>query len=463
MITSVTLKNFKAFSNLQKLLIPPITILSGTNSSGKSSVLHSLLLLKQSLSQELPEQALILDGQYLQYTHLKEISFGVPHPESASIEYQFEIKEDDDFYGRISFEIRHKPLPQANKRKGPAINSLSWWDAEAEKEITINLRSGIYKCPMRFKTLFPPFPKEFESSVKPPLLEFRHFLPENFLVPAWITALGKEGERKERYLTLPISYVKSPLTRLIEILKQDITRIEYLGPSRAVPRRAYVHYSAQRYDLDEDGGNAAHVFYLRRDEIVDWHNLQVPLEQAVHDCLAVMGLSQRVTPKRSGHIVYQLLVDTLSEPTKKVNLPDVGFGYSQVLPIILRGLLAKENALLLFEQPEIHLHPSSKAKLAELFLAFIESGKRLIVETHSTELINALQLKVIKNPALAEKINIVFIEPPAPEEKKGSRIIQLKLKEDGMFEDWPDGFCDESEKLARALLKARVKRSASRV
>ena len=459
MITGMAVKNFKAFSSLPRLLISPITVLSGTNSSGKSSILHSLLLLKQSLSQELPEEALILDGQYLQYTHLKEISFGVPHPESASIEDEFELKEADGFSGTLSFEIRHKPLPQAKEKKGPAINSFSWWPGKNGKEMTINLRKGRYRCPKRLMADFPPLPKRYKTSEKPLLLEFRHFLPENFLVPAQL----KEKE-PDLYLTLPlVGYVQSPLTRLIEMLKQDLSRIEYLGPSRAIPRRAYVHYSAQRYELDEDGGNAAYVFYLRRNEKVQWRNKQVPLEHAVHDCLSVMGLHQHVTPKRAGHIVYQLLVDTSSEPTRKVTLADVGFGYSQVLPIILRGLLAKKNALLLFEQPEIHLHPSSKAKLAELFLAFIESGNRVIVETHSTELINNLQLKVIEDPAIAEKINMVFIEPPDPEGKEGSRITQLNLKEDGMFDAWPDGFCDESEKLARALLEARVKKSAGRV
>ena len=89
---------------------------------------------------------------------------------------------------------------------------------------------------------------------------------------------------------------------MIWILTGDLRGIEYLGPSRAIPRRAYVHYSPRRYDLDDDGGNAAHVFWLRRGETVNWRNENVPLEEAVHDCLSLMGLHQRVTPKKSGQM-----------------------------------------------------------------------------------------------------------------------------------------------------------------
>ena len=82
-----------------------------------------------------------------------------------------------------------------------------------------------------------------------------------------------------------------------------------------------------------------------------------------------------------------------------------------------------------------------------------------MVETHSTELINALQLRVLENPDLTERINVAFIEPPDPKSGEGSIITQLNLKEDGMFDSWPDGFCDQSEKMAREILEARVKRS----
>jgi predicted ATPase len=184
----------------------------------------------------------------------------------------------------------------------------------------------------------------------------------------------------------------------------------------------------------------------------------MPLAEAFDECVKLMGLKQQVRPRQSSRIVYRLEVDTSSEPAKRVTIADVGFGYSQVLPIILRGLLAPRESLVLFEQPEIHLHPSCRANLADLFLGFASTGRRVIVETHSTELIDRLRLHVVQDPSIAHLINLVFVEGPKPGSREGSTIRQLSLDEDGMLDDWPEGFCDESEKLARALIEARTKK-----
>ncbi|WP_114706491.1 AAA family ATPase, partial [Vibrio cholerae] len=224
------------------------------------------------------------------------------------------------------------------------------------------------------------------------------------------------------------------------------------SPVRAKPERAYVHYSQDVSKLNEDGSNSAHILWSKRAEKVQWKNEYYPLSVAVNKCIETIGLSQEISPDKVGDIIYKVGIKESSSGSD-VSLADVGFGYSQVIPIILTGLLNKKENLMLVEQPEIHLHPSSAGNLADLFLGFAENDKRFIIETHSQEFINKLRLRVIQNPELKNKINIVFVE----QDKGGSsRIKQFEINEDGMFPEWPEGFLDESESLARKILEARL-------
>ena len=93
---------------------------------------------------------------------------------------------------------------------------------------------------------------------------------------------------------------------------------------------------------------------------------------------------QPVDVKSEKSIVYQILFRLRGNDSKKaVTIADVGFGVSQLLPILVLGLRSDESAILMLEQPEIHLHPKSQANLADFLLTLIEQGKRVIVETHS--------------------------------------------------------------------------------
>jgi predicted ATPase len=253
---------------------------------------------------------------------------------------------------------------------------------------------------------------------------------------------------------MPFAAAARELDSIISRFRMDLKQMRYLGPVRATPKRAYVHYTSH-YELEHDGSNAVQILWLRQNDKVRWGPRlgRKPLIEAVNQCLKMLGLVQNVTPKQFQRIVYQLRVQTLSDTKKSVTIADVGFGFSQLLPVILRGLLSPVG-LILFEQPEIHLHPACAGRLADLFLHFIRSGKQILVETHSMELINRLRLRIVEEPQLGEKVNILFVSPPS-QPGKGSSIEQLRINADGMPDNWPEGFCDESANLTRAIIEAR--------
>lgn len=250
----------------------------------------------------------------------------------------------------------------------------------------------------------------------------------------------------------PISFAYENL--MVDELERDIHKIKYLSPLRASPERVYIHYAKNASEITENGANCAHVLWAKRSELIYFDKKRIKLIDAVHKSIEILGLAQKLSSEQINDMVYQIDLK-LKNSKKAVSLADVGFGYSQILPVILLGLINNNDNLILIEQPEIHLHPSSAGKLADLFLTFIKDRKRFIIETHSQELINKLRLRVIQNPELKNLINIVFID----QDDEGTHIKQFEIDENGMFPEWPNGFLDESENLAREILLARVGRS----
>jgi predicted ATPase len=134
-----------------------------------------------------------------------------------------------------------------------------------------------------------------------------------------------------------------------------------------------------------------------------------------------------------------------------VGTTDVGFGFSQVLPVIVQCLLSKQN-MILIEQPELHLHPRLQAEIGDLFIeaALGDSKNTLIIETHSEHLILRL-LRRIRETAegnleegqisiTPDDLAVVYAKPT----KDGTKLVHLRVTKDGDFVDpWPDGFFAE--------------------
>lgn len=438
MITKYSLSNFKGFKKLNDLELAPLTILVGKNSCGKSSILHSLLLLKQSYENYRSDKPLSLEGEYLKYSNLREMTFGQPDNNRVKISFEFEsiingqkksmflgfnqIKSGD--YYNINLKDYYIKI---GKNK---IDLLKLNDDTIKKIITKRNLGLITKDMKDVKIIV------------------------NKLIPDSISAKIKFLDEKEES-TIPLGLLSEEFNSIENEINRFIEKIKFLSPLRATPNRAYIHYTEDSDELIKDGSNAAHILWSKRNEKVKFNTQELSLINAVNECLKEVGLNQILNPEKIGNVLYQLKLAEKAE-NKKVPLSDVGFGYSQILPVILIGLLNNNNNLILVEQPEIHLHPSSAANLADLFLKFVNDDKRFIIETHSQEFINRLRLRVIENPELKSKINIVFIEK---DKINGAQTKQFKIDENGMFPEWPEGFIDESEKLAEAILKARMNKS----
>ena len=119
---------------------------------------------------------------------------------------------------------------------------------------------------------------------------------------------------------------------------------------------------------------------------------------------------------------------------------NVGFGYSYILPIIVSGLIAKNNQILIVENPEAHLHPKAQSRLIRFLAKVSKTGVQVLIESHSDHILNALRIAVLDKIVTSEQANILYFP-----QKIGQPIVQIVIQPDGKIEEWPEGFFDQMD------------------
>ncbi|MBU9808209.1 AAA family ATPase, partial [Rahnella sp. SL6] len=114
---------------------------------------------------------------------------------------------------------------------------------------------------------------------------------------------------------------------------------------------------------------------------------QDTLYNACISWLSYLGILSEIEVGDKGELGYNLQVRNVNDK-KLQGLSHVGVGVSQVLPIIVMLLLSEKNDILIFEQPELHLHPKIQSRLCDLFIACSITERQCIIETHSEYIIN---------------------------------------------------------------------------
>src|SRR5208282_2117140 len=126
---------------------------------------------------------------------------------------------------------------------------------------------------------------------------------------------------------------------------------------------------------------------------------------------------------------------------------------SQVLPILVMSLLADRDTTLIFEQPELHLHPKVQTRLADFFLSIVLMGKQCLIETHSEYLINRLRYRAATegdDNQVTNNLKVYFVEKTT----ESSNFREVEVNEYGAILDWPQGFFDQSQDESEAILRA---------
>lgn len=245
--------------------------------------------------------------------------------------------------------------------------------------------------------------------------------------------------------------------------------LKYLGPLRDEPKSIYpLSGTTDSRDVGYRGEHTAAVLETHKKSLVNYipssafikptpnPTIQrTTLMEAVSDWLSYMGVVQNLQTTDKGKLGHELKVCT-SHTSALHELTHVGVGVSQVLPILVLALLADSDSTLIFEQPELHLHPKVQTRLADFFVAMTMTRKQCIVETHSEYLINRLRyLSAIgEGHSISSQVILYFVE----NEGGHSRYQPVRINEFGVIPDWPKGFFDENEENAAAILRAGMEK-----
>jgi len=420
-----------------------------------------------------------LEGRFLQFFGFEELTYGKPSLDKSEVSYQFLIEtpipgrvvhryfpdsnpnelEDTKTFNLVSnveISFRHRP----HGEDGSAVRPYSCIMKSLFKDnigpaLSIRLLGKRYITKGGGKGKFHPTP-DILRKVKD--VAFSHFLP-NYLIQQTETdeSRGREPERLllDAIFRIPLADLRIQLDK----------NLKYLGPLREEPRRAYLHSGSPFPEIGKKGEYAAQILWLEKNNKVRFIKdlQQEPVEsnlmEAVAEIFLSLGVIEPIDVSSTKRLIYQVLFGIGEAPFKKqVTMADVGFGMSQLLPIIVMGLRSPESSILVFEQPEIHLHPKLQSNLADFMLKLAISGKRVLVETHSDYFIHRLRRRIAedKSDKLRDKISILFVRPPS--EGKGAVVEPLHVDKYGVIENWPPDFFPESGDEAEAIIRASLEK-----
>lgn len=256
------------------------------------------------------------------------------------------------------------------------------------------------------------------------------------------------------------------LLNYLDYLLDYYKNIQYIGPLREEPKRFYSFSTLRSLNMGLRGENTTHVLSVNETQPIKFLEIQkekkiiqfkekkdMNLLMSLNRWLEIMNL-QKVKPEKAMELITKLkILYSKNQPKESsVSIPDVGFGLSQILPVIVGGLLLGSGETLILEQPEIHLHPRMQGDLADFILCNAQLGKRFIIETHSEHFIKRLSLRIAQymEEDLSKLVSIYFIVPN--ENLEGANIVDVELNEYGRIVNWPLGFFDDDED--RLLLEA---------
>lgn len=267
---------------------------------------------------------------------------------------------------------------------------------------------------------------------------------------------------------LPVAYM-DPIDQISRVMREQIY---FLGPLRDEPRVIYNSPPlSEQWSVGHKGEYTAAMLDDARDMTVQYpippgdsfSGQYATREGRLIDALTLwlrrMGLAEAIDTEEAPKVGYRL---TINSPGLKMplDLTSVGVGVSQVLPTLVQALLAPAGSILIFEQPELHLHPKVQSVLGDFFLGMAQLGKQCLVETHSEHLINRLRRRIVESPGdeTLRQLRLYFTEKDGP----ATRFREVRPNEYGTILDWPEGFFDQGESESLFILQAQqAKRRAA--
>lgn len=386
-IKKVSIENFKCFKAVD-LDLGKLTLLTGANSSGKSSILYGILGALQS--GEFPYQ-FSPNGKYVNMGNFRDISY--KHRKENIIKIDFKLVENET-------ETNLYTLWEEDKvRKLPKLNRLKWEGDEWEISI---VKGDIYTIDLK--------------TLKEPLKRFSLGLDDFNQIPG-----------------LPVlengRFVYDPFWGLTKVFSSLDHRINFINSFRLFPERTY--YETTKTDLTVGKFGEDYV-----NQIILWETQKAKEYKELIKIMKELSLVDEIKSRRLDGGRFELVVK-VNKNSVPASLNDVGFGISQFLPIVVADLQLGDESTLFVAQPEIHLHPSVQADFGSYLVNQVKaSNKNYIIETHSEYLLNRIRLAIVKGEIPKEDVKIYYLQ----NDGEDTQTHPLEFTTDGRILNAPEDF-----------------------
>lgn len=461
MLKRLRIQNFKGWQDTGSIRMAPISLFFGTNSSGKSSIGQFLMMLKQTA--ESPDRKMVFypggRNSAVQLGSYQEMVFRRDPSKKIRFEYDWILPSSESFkdtlsnksytYDEIQFNAE---VELVNKdRHTLSIDNFQYALKKAEEEV---LSIGI---------------KQKNDSESDYTVDSKGFSLKRNQGRPW------DPDPPVRFYGFPddvVAYYKNAnFVQSLNLQHEKIFRsISYLGPLRIKAERLYSWTGMEHESVGYAGENTVTAILAARDRKINLLKQRAkraspakPFEQIIAMKLKEMGLIEdfRVKPISEQRQEYEVDIRTRGS-RDWVDLPDVGVGIPQVLPVLVQCFYAPDNSIIIMEQPEIHLHPSAQSALADVMIDVIhsrENGKdrniQLIIETHSEHFLRRLQRRIAEDVISQDKVSAYF----ADVSRSSARLKPLEIDAFGNIQNWPDNFFgDEMGDITQHAKAAMTKR-----
>lgn len=481
----ITAEDFKGIKGKASLDLSRINVLTGSNSGGKSTWIQLILLIKQSLENNSLSTPVKVNSPYVKLGNINKI---INNSTPKNKHFSFGVKLGfPELNPRIKRDILLIENAREKLKLGKTLNantgvqlSFQWKIGQNSKGAPEIIEHQIYltnesnlgatkfinlltltkqrgrKCKIASEAIgnvYPDLlPEDCESTTSAEI---------NFsgLHPSW--AFSSD----ESYHDI------GPLIRNLQLtLDRKFKLISYIGPLREEPKEFYFQEDDGNLKIGNKGENATYILASEAKEKIKCPlfpeysdeffvpEKELKFEEAVNYWLCnIFDLAKSIKSERTkaNNRIHALKVTSKAGHT--VPITNVGFGVSQIFPVIVEGLRSKSGTLIILEQPEIHLHPKVQSLLLDFVVATAKKrGLKFLIETHSDHLINRLRRRIAedKTSKLVNDISLSFTF----DDGDCSKTEKLDLSDLGMLNHWPKGFFDQYDDDTRAIVRAQAQK-----
>lgn len=468
----ISIYNFKAIRELQNFDVKPFNIISGVNSSGKSSFVQFLLLLKQTIEAKSNIALVFNSAESISLGNYQDVVYR--HDRKSNIGFKITLSKDEfsqegieylaveEAALRIEFTISENETPeialfqllyttQSTRKK---LHSLIFARNPGQKGLYISTAtSGV------FNEDFYQLPINIGEENLRGTIQFSGFYPQLF----GTDVPNENYPELDKNPTRPIT-IEPRLENVIKSVTDFFTGISYLGPLRETPKDIYPANPQDRrigskgeyvaFILEKEAGDAVSYYTVSfsNDGLPTYTQTSATLIEAVNFWISsIFNLAKRIYAEQ---VKDDYVVKVVNQYDVETTIKHVGFGISQILPIVVEGLRLKPNGTLVLEQPEIHLHPRIQSLLFDFLYTLTMLGKRVVVETHSDHFIVRMRRRVAESQAknFTDNFNLIFIE-----DRPSERLFRkLDLTELGSLIYFPENFLEQQDDDYRAIIKAQA-------